>query len=141
MQNLVVAEDRHQELRDALGLGRGSGRVKLLLGLAGGALSLGDLADVTGADAPYATLIVNELEARGLVTRTPDAGDRRRKLVCLTRAGQAAVSAAREIISRPPISFEKLTRLELEQLSVVLEGLGTPSSPRGEQLLQRFSTT
>ena len=126
MQNLVLAEDRTQELRDALGLGRGSGRVKLLLSLADGALSLGDLADVTRADAPYVTLIVNELEARGLVSRTPDAGDRRRKLVSLTRAGQDAADAAREIINRPPTFFEKLSRQELEQLSVVLRGLDAP---------------
>jgi DNA-binding MarR family transcriptional regulator len=65
MRNLVLAEDRTRELRDALGLGRGSGRVKLLLSLAGGALGLGDLSDITGVDAPYVTLIVNELEARG----------------------------------------------------------------------------
>jgi DNA-binding MarR family transcriptional regulator len=123
MQNLVLAEDRTQELRDALGLGRGSGRVKLLLSLADGALSLGDLADVTRADAPYVTLIVNELEARGLVTRTSDAGDRRRKLVSLTRAGQDAADAAREIINRPPTLFEELSRRELERLSVVLRGL------------------
>ena len=84
---------------------------------------MGDLADITGADAPYVTLIVNELEARGLVTRTPDSGDRRRKLVTLTRAGQEAVATARKIISRPPTSFEKLSRQELEQLSVVLTGL------------------
>lgn len=126
MQNLVVAEDRNQELRDALGLGRGSGRVKLLLSLADGALSLGDLSDITGTDAPYVTLIVNELEARGLVTRTPDAGDRRRKLVSLTRAGQSAVDAAREIISRPPTFFEKLSRQELEQFSLVVRGLAVP---------------
>jgi DNA-binding MarR family transcriptional regulator len=84
---------------------------------------LSDLADTTGADAPYVTLIVNELEARGLVTRTSDAGDRRRKLVSLTRAGQDAADAAREIITRPPLLFEQLSRRELEQLSVVLRGL------------------
>ena len=126
MQDLVLAEDRNQELRDALGLGRGSGRVKLLLSLTAGALSLGDLADITRADAPYVTLIVNELEARGLVTRTPDAGDRRRKLVSLTRAGQEAVDTAREIISRPPTFFERLSRQELEQLSASLRGLDPP---------------
>src|ERR1700749_2642780 len=123
MQAIVRAEDRNQELRDPLGLGRGSGRVTLLLSLNDGALSLGDLSEITGADAPYVSLIVNELEARGLVTRTPDSGDRRRKLVSLTLAGQDAVDTAREIISRPPTSFEKLSRQELEQLSVVLTGL------------------
>jgi DNA-binding MarR family transcriptional regulator len=70
---------------------------------------------------------VNELEARGLVTRTPDAGDRRRKLVSLTRAGQDAADAAREIINRPPTLFQKLSRQELEQLSVVLRRLEVPA--------------
>jgi hypothetical protein len=37
MRTLVLAEHRNQELRDALGLGRGSGRVKLLLSLTDGA--------------------------------------------------------------------------------------------------------
>jgi DNA-binding MarR family transcriptional regulator len=126
MQNLVHAEDRNHELRDALGLGRGSGRVTLLLSLHDGALSLGDLSHITGADAPYVSLIVNELEARGLVTRTPDSGDRRRKLVSLTLAGQDAVDTAREIISRPPTSLERLSRQELEQLSAVLRRIGAP---------------
>jgi DNA-binding MarR family transcriptional regulator len=126
MQNLVLDENRTRELRDALGLGRGSGRVKLLLSLTDGPLSLGDLSDTTGADAPYVTLIANELEARGLVTRTPDTSDRRRKLVALTRAGQDAVDAAREIISRPPTFFEKLSTQELEQLSVLLRRLDAP---------------
>lgn len=123
MQNLVLSQDRTHELRDALGLGRGSGRVKVLLSLGDGPLSLGDLSEITGADAPYATLIVNELQARRLVTRTPDPADRRRKLVSLTRSGRDALGAAREILNRPPTSFERLSDEELRQLSVVLSGL------------------
>jgi DNA-binding MarR family transcriptional regulator len=123
MQHLVLSQDRTRELRDALGLGRGSGRVKTLLSLADGPLSLGDLAEITGVDAPYTTLIVNELEARGLVTRTPAADDRRRKLVSLTRPGQDAVSTARGIINRPPTSFERLSMEKLHQLSAALSEL------------------
>lgn len=123
MQHLVLSQDRTRELREALGLGRGSGRVKLLLSLADGPLSLGDLSEITGVDAPYATLIVNELEARGLVTRTPAADDRRRKLVSLTRSGQDAVSTAHGIINRPPTSFEQLSMEQLHQLSAALSEL------------------
>ena len=123
MQHLVLSQDRTRELRDALGLGRGSGRVKTLLSLADGPLSLGDLAEITGVDAPYTTLIVNELEARGLVTRTPAADDRRRKLVSLTRSGQDAVSTARGIINRPPTSLERLSMEKLHQLSAALSEL------------------
>lgn len=129
MQDVVLAEDRTHELRDALGLGRGTGRVKVLLSLADGPRSLGDLAVVTGADRPYATLIVNELEARALVTRTQDADNRRRKLVSLTPTGKVAVNAARNIINRPPASLEKLSRHELGQLSDALKVLGGAVAP------------
>jgi DNA-binding MarR family transcriptional regulator len=120
MQDLVLAADPTAELRDTLGLGRGSGRIKLLLGLADGALSLAELSRATGADPPYVTLIVNELEARGLLTRSPDAGDRRRKLVSLTRAGHDAAEVARDIIARPPSSFASLSRQDLEALAALL---------------------
>jgi DNA-binding MarR family transcriptional regulator len=123
MQHLVLSQDRTRELRDALGLGRGSGRVKTLLSLADGPLSLGDLSEITGVDAPYATLIVNELEARGLVTRTPAVDDRRRKLVSLTRSGQDAVSTARGIINRPPTSLELLSVEQLHKISAALSEL------------------
>jgi DNA-binding MarR family transcriptional regulator len=123
MQHLVLSQDRTRELRDALELGRGSGRVKTLLSLADGPLSLGDLSEITGVDAPYATLIVNELEARGLVTRTPAVDDRRRKLVSLTRSGQDAVSTARGIINRPPTSLELLSVEQLHKISAALSEL------------------
>lgn len=120
MQEFVLAEDRNPELRDALRLGRGTGRVRVLLSLAQGARSLGDLAEATGADRPYATLIVNELEARGLLTRTQDPANRRRKLVALTDAGHVAVNTAREIITRPPAPLATLSKQELTQLSEML---------------------
>jgi DNA-binding MarR family transcriptional regulator len=123
MQHLVLSQDRTRELRDALELGRGSGRVKTLVSLADGPLSLGDLSEITGVDAPYATLIVNELEARGLVTRTPAVDDRRRKLVSLTRSGQDAVSTARGIINRPPTSLELLSVEQLHKISAALSEL------------------
>ena len=40
-----------------------------------------------GVDPPYATLIVDTLEERGLVERRPDPADRRRKIVQLTASG------------------------------------------------------
>jgi DNA-binding MarR family transcriptional regulator len=123
MQDFVLAEDRTRELRGTLGLGRGTGRVKVLLSLAQGARSLGDLAAATGADRPYTTLIVNELEARGLITRTRDPDNRRRKLVALTDSGHVAVNSAREIITRPPAPLHALSKQELTQLSDALSRL------------------
>jgi DNA-binding MarR family transcriptional regulator len=125
MQEFVLSQDPSPELRDTLRLGRGSGRVKTLLSLANGPRSLGDLAEMTGADAPYVTLIVNELEARGLVTRTPDTEDRRRKLVGLTTTGEHAVQTAQHIINRPPPSLEALPKHELANLADLLDRLAT----------------
>ena len=82
MTELVAAHNPDAALREALGLGRGTGRVRALVSLADGPLVLGELAQATGLDVPYATIIVNELEARGLITRRPDDRDRRRR-ICL----------------------------------------------------------
>ena len=123
MQHLVLSQDRTRELRDALGLGRGSGRVKTLLSLADGPLSLGDLAEITGVDAPYTTLIVNELEARGLVTRTPAADDRRRKLVS-SDPRRARRSQHRKRNHQPTTHLvERLSMEKLHQLSAALSEL------------------
>ncbi|HEY0718697.1 MAG TPA: MarR family transcriptional regulator, partial [Streptosporangiaceae bacterium] len=69
MRGLASAYPPAQALRDVLNLGRGSGRVKALLQLARGPLSLSGLAEAVSVDAPYATLIVDTLEERGLVER------------------------------------------------------------------------
>jgi DNA-binding MarR family transcriptional regulator len=88
-----------------------------------GPLTLRDIAEFTGVDAPYATLIVDNLEARGLVQRTPHPDDRRRKLVTLTPAGLQAAAHASHIISQPPAGFTQLTDAELTVLASVLERL------------------
>jgi DNA-binding MarR family transcriptional regulator len=116
MRALVEAQPTKQRLRDALDLGRGSGRVKSLMWLTEGPLSLSGLAEATGVDAPYATLIVDSLEERGLVERQPDPGDRRRKLVTLTPAGRDAVAAILRIQRQPPPGFGSLTAAELDML-------------------------
>ena len=91
MSDFVHGHDSADELRRELGLGRGAGRVKALLSLAKGPLSLADLAQAIGADASYTTIIVNELEALGLLSRTLDTRDRRRKTVKLTANGRDAM--------------------------------------------------
>ena len=88
MRDLTDSYPSKDDLRDALNLGRGSGRVKALMWLTEGPMSLGALAEAVRVDAPYATLIVDSLEERGLVERRTDPADRRRKLVALTPAGK-----------------------------------------------------
>jgi DNA-binding MarR family transcriptional regulator len=119
MRNLASHYPPPQTLRDALNLGRGSGRVKAMLQLAEAPLSLSGLAEALGVDAPYATLIVDTLEERNLAERHPDPADRRRKLVELTPAGQEATERLLAIMREPPPGFAALSPAELD----VLEGL------------------
>ena len=116
MRALVEGQPTKQRLRDTLDLGRGSGRVKSLIWLTEGPLSLSGLAEAVGVDAPYATLIVDSLEERGLVERQPDPADRRRKLVTLTPAGRDAVAEVLRIQLEPPPGFCSLSAAELDTL-------------------------
>ena len=126
MRDLVEGYPTRQRMRDALDLGRSSGRVKSLLWLAQGSLTLSGLAEAIGVDAPYATLIVDSLEQRGLVERRPDPGDRRRKLVTLTAAGQEAVGRVQAIQRQPPPGFDVLTPAELDTLEELMQRVSGP---------------
>jgi len=48
LRAFVLAHDQRDELRDTLGLGRGTGRIKVLLRLTEGPLTLRDIAEFTG---------------------------------------------------------------------------------------------
>lgn len=126
MSDFVHGHDPADELRRELGLGRGAGRVKALVSLAARPLSLAELAQAIGADPSYTTIIVNELQALGLLSRTPDAQDRRRKTVELTAAGQDAMRKAREIIARPPSPLRDLPAPDLLRLREILSQLSHP---------------
>jgi DNA-binding MarR family transcriptional regulator len=123
MQAFVAAQDRREELREALDLGRGLGRVRVLRMLTRGPLTLRDIAEANGVDAPYATVIVDKLENRGLVQRTADPGDHRRKFVTLTEAGRDAAALAERILAEPPAALVALAREDLARLHQILERL------------------
>jgi DNA-binding MarR family transcriptional regulator len=116
LRDLASSYPPPQLMRDALNLGRGSGRVRALLQLAEAPLSLSGLAEALGVDAPYATLIVDTLEERGLVERHPDPGDRRRKQVELTPAGKEAAGRMLRILREPPPGFAVLSPSDLDTL-------------------------
>ncbi len=123
MSDFVHRYDPTDELRQALDLGRGTGRVKALLSLADGPLTLADLAQRIGIDPPYATIIANELQALGLLARTQDDHDRRRKPVELTPRGREAVTTAQDIIARPPSPLRDMPAADLMRLRDLLEQL------------------
>jgi len=123
MQRFVEAHNRHGELAETLGFRLGGGRGKILFQLRNGPATLGQLAEANGVDAPYATLIVDKLEAHGLVERRPHPDDRRRKLVTLTAAGHEAIATANAILLRPPPAMSTLEGDDLEQLTALLTRL------------------
>lgn len=134
MRELTDGYPPKDALRSALNLGRGSGRVKALLWLAEGPLSLTGIAEAVGVDAPYATLIVDTLEERGLVERRADPADRRRKLVTLTPEGREAVARVARIQRQPPPGFANLSPDELGTLEELLgRVLGRPAAPSDDR--------
>lgn len=129
MRDLVEDYPTKERLREALNLGRGSGRVKSLLWLTEGPLTLSGLAEAVGVDAPYATLIVDGLEQRGLVERHSDPADRRRKLVALTPAGEEAARRAARIKREPPPSFGALSADDLNTLEELVRRVAAAPGP------------
>jgi DNA-binding MarR family transcriptional regulator len=123
MRAFVAAHDRRRDLQKALDLGRGLGRVKVLVLLTDGPMTLRDIAEANGVDAPYATVIVDKLVSRGLVERTAHPDDNRRKLVRLTAAGREAAALAEQILAEPPAELRALAAGDLALLEDVLTRL------------------
>jgi DNA-binding MarR family transcriptional regulator len=119
LYDYVNAQDRRRELQAMLGLG-GFGRVKVLLQLQHGPMTLRDIADANGLDAPYATVICDKLVEKGLVIRTAHPDDNRRKLVTLTDDGRATAREASRILGAPPASLATLSPKELSVLEELL---------------------
>lgn len=96
-------------------------RVRALTRLQHQARTLSELADGMSVDAPAATVIVNDLEARGLVERRSHPDNRRAKLVWLTAEGRRVVAAVDRIDDPPPAAFAALSATQLAQLRRALE--------------------
>jgi DNA-binding MarR family transcriptional regulator len=131
MRAFVTDHDRRRELQEALALGRGLGRVKVLVLLADGPMTLRGIAEATGVDAPYATVIVDKLVSLGLAERTAHPDDLRRKLVKLTASGRDAAAQARQILAQPPAELLALAPADLALLDNALARLAAaaPDAP------------
>jgi DNA-binding MarR family transcriptional regulator len=132
MHRFVESHNRRGELAEALGFRLGGGRGKILFQLREGPVTLGQLAEANGIDAPYATLIVDKLESHGFVERRPHPDDKRRKLVALTPAGRRAIATADAILLRPPAAIGSLSANELEQLTGLLTRLSVKDAAETE---------
>jgi DNA-binding MarR family transcriptional regulator len=86
-------------------------------------MTLGEIARAERFDAPYATVIVDQLEEKSLVRRQVDPTDHRRRLVALTTAGEKAITRAESVLSTAPAVMNELTDAELKTLTSLLTRL------------------
>jgi DNA-binding MarR family transcriptional regulator len=121
MSDIVLDHDRKVAVSQALDLSWA--RVRALQRLAVQPQTLRSLAALLAADPPYATLIVDDLEERGLAQRIPHPDDRRAKLVQLTAAGRVAAVRAQAMLDEPPAVLLDLPPEELADLVGTLERL------------------
>jgi DNA-binding MarR family transcriptional regulator len=95
-------------------------RVRALRRIAKSPMTLRELADAMGCDAPAATVAVNDLEQRGLVERRADAEDRRVKIVSVTAEGKRAMTAVRQVPDRAPEAITGLPPRDVTELVRIL---------------------
>jgi DNA-binding MarR family transcriptional regulator len=130
MRDLVLyRHDRRREACELLDLS--FTRTKALLHLRSGPRTMRDLAAELLTDRPYTTLIVDELERRGLVARTIHPQDRRCRLVALTAAGEEAAGLADRILNRPPPALAALPAADLAALDRVTRALAADPAMAG----------
>jgi DNA-binding MarR family transcriptional regulator len=122
MRSLVLdLHDRRVAVSEAIGMSYL--RAKALQRLMPGPLPMRELGAALMIDAPYTTVIVDDLEDRGLVHREVNPADRRSKLVRVTPAGRAVARKAQRIQSAPPAAVTELSGAELATLERTLRRL------------------
>lgn len=121
MRVFVLDHERRREVCEALGMS--FIRIKALRRVARGPLTMRELTEQLMTDQPYTTLVVDDLERRGLVARTADPADRRRKIVSVTTAGAITAARAGEILAEPPPGISALDEADLAVLERILDGI------------------
>ncbi len=118
MSDMVLDESRRHRVEDELGMS--FGRTRAIRRIAAQPMSMGELAERLRIERPNATVLVDDLEARGLVRRRPHPTDRRAKIVEATAKGSRAAARAEEILSEPPPSLSDLPATDVEELLRIL---------------------
>lgn len=118
--------DRRKEVSEALGMS--FVRVKALRHLASdGPVTMRRLAATLQTDAPYTTVVVEDLVRRGYIERTVDPTDRRVKIVQITPEGATAAARANAVLDEPPEPLRELPPEDLEALDrIIRKLLGDP---------------
>jgi DNA-binding MarR family transcriptional regulator len=86
-------------------------------------IPMGQLAETLACDASNVTGLVDRLESRGLVRRRPSAGDRRVKVLVLTRTGCRLREILVDRMAAPPAALERLSLREQRALVRILTRL------------------
>lgn len=121
MSDLVLDNTRRRAVSEALGMS--FGRARALRRLARQPMSMGEFAEALDIDRPNATVVVDDLEALGLVRRRPHPSDRRAKLVEATRKGKQLARRADAILSTPPPGLSAMDASDLGALRRLLESV------------------
>ncbi|CAG6393041.1 MarR family transcriptional regulator [Streptomyces cocklensis] len=122
LRSLVLERnERRKEVAEALGMS--FFRAKALRRIAKRPSQMGELAAELASDRPYLTLVVDDLEKRGLVERRQHPTDRRCKIVSATEAGLAAAARANAILRNPPPALLALSAADLADLDRITSAL------------------
>jgi len=128
MRALTESYDRRRAVADTLGMS--FVRTKALRRLAEAPMTIRELADSLITDAPYTTVVVDDLEQRGLVERSVDPRDRRRRIVTVTPEGTRQAARANAILDEPPASLLALPAADVAALERIVTSLLPPSAAR-----------
>jgi DNA-binding MarR family transcriptional regulator len=113
--------DRRKQVCETLGMS--FVRAKALRRIAQGPVTMRELAAALYTDPPYTTVVVDDLERRGLVTRTVRPGDRRSKIVAITPSGHEQARLAERILDDPPAPMRNLSPGDITSLVRILGAL------------------
>ncbi|GAA4550765.1 MarR family winged helix-turn-helix transcriptional regulator [Amycolatopsis samaneae] len=130
MRSLVL-ESHDRRPRVVAELGMSFIRIKALRRVARGPLTMTELTEQLSTDKPYTTLVVDDLEERGLVERSVSPTDRRRKIVTITAAGLDVFATAERILNEPPAELLALEPGELAELDRILGKLAAGAADHG----------
>lgn len=127
MSDLVLDHQRRRAVSDALDMS--FGRARALRRVARHPMTMGELAGALGIDRPNATVLVDELEAQGLVRRKPHPTDRRAKLVEATARGRSLARRADDLLATPPPALSALSAEDIETLRRLMRAVGAGDAP------------
>ncbi|KGI65845.1 MarR family transcriptional regulator [Mycolicibacterium rufum] len=100
-------------------------RIRILLRLSRGSMTVKEVAHAVTIDPPAATVSVNDLEDRGLVMRQTIPTNRRYKVVSLTDAGWSMVATINAVDDPAP---EALAALEGNELRALRDAIARVSA-------------